>query len=227
MMELPALTAEIDAALRQSIEDYGVIVPVVYNRGELIDGHNRTRIGTELGVPIPRIDLDIEQDHADRIAVELNTARRQMTTQVRRQIVKKLIEAGYTQRVVAAAVGAPKSTISDDVKASSARNRAQDLSSVKEAGGRSRAPATRKKPALPAPNSGRAKTVGGAMNDKLQVFIGQMTGGLRYFEEKDLAILGAVLSEEEIKRLVKDMKTLSASCRRIANNLQEVQSHAS
>lgn len=31
-MQLPALQADIEAALRQSIRDHGVIVPVVYNR---------------------------------------------------------------------------------------------------------------------------------------------------------------------------------------------------
>jgi ParB-like chromosome segregation protein Spo0J len=38
----PPLAPEIEAALRASIEQFGVIVPVVQDQnGNLIDGHNR------------------------------------------------------------------------------------------------------------------------------------------------------------------------------------------
>lgn len=114
MSNIPALTSEIEKALRESIERFGVIVPVVLNRGEIIDGSNRSRIAGELGITVPVIELDIEQEQADVLAVHLNTARRQLDSKTRKAIVASLTAAGHSQRAIAGAVGTSKRTVEKD-----------------------------------------------------------------------------------------------------------------
>jgi len=48
----PALDAATEAALRASIERWGVLVPVAKDQhGRIIDGHHRARIAREVGRP--------------------------------------------------------------------------------------------------------------------------------------------------------------------------------
>jgi len=232
MMTLPALTAEIDAALRQSIEDFGVVVPVVYNRGELIDGNNRTRIATELGIEVPRIDLNIEPEQAGLLAVELNTARRQLTYDMRRKIVKSLIESGYSQRATAKAIGITQKQVWVDVKKSSdvatsgvsSGNKPDTPIKVKRGDQEydQKRPATRKKAAPPAQGTGRGDILSKAMQDKLQRTLGSFSGAMEYFEEADLTILGYTLGHAEINTLARDARSISKRLSKLATHLQEV-----
>lgn len=117
---LPTLDAATEQALRASIEKFGVLVPVLVDQdGRLLDGHHRTRIANDLGKPIMRRSVIVrDDDHAREIAVEANTVRRHMPPEQRREVVAALREAGHSVRAIASAVGAPKSTVADDLKVS-------------------------------------------------------------------------------------------------------------
>jgi N6-adenosine-specific RNA methylase IME4/ParB-like chromosome segregation protein Spo0J len=90
-----ALDATTEAALRASIERFGVLVPVVRDQhGRTLDGHHRSRLADELGikyrVDVVRVEDD---DHAREIAATLNTDRRQLTPEQRRKIAAVYLNA--------------------------------------------------------------------------------------------------------------------------------------
>ena len=118
MLQLfPALPAAIEAALRASIQRFGVIMPVVHDQhGRLIDGYHRTRLAQELGVSY-RVDVLAvrDEEEAREIAYTLNTDRRQLTPEQRQEVAKALREMGHSLRAIAGALGAGKSTIADDL----------------------------------------------------------------------------------------------------------------
>lgn len=116
---MPPLDTATEAALRASIERFGVIVPVVKDQhGRILDGHHRARIAAELGVPCPEQVREIaDGDDALEIAVSLNADRRQMTPDQRREIVSALRQEGHSQRAIADAVGVSKRTVEKDIKA--------------------------------------------------------------------------------------------------------------
>lgn len=122
---MPALDAETEAALRASIEQWGVLVPVVVNQhGEIIDGHHRARIADELGrsyrTEIREITDDIE---AYRLGVELNMVRRGFSTKERRVMSVALYEQGHTTRAIGEALGSSQSTIMRDLVAAEVESR--------------------------------------------------------------------------------------------------------
>ncbi len=113
----PALDAATEAALRESIRRFGVLVPVVRDQhGRTLDGHHRSRIADELGVKF-RVDVvRVESDEQAReIAATLNTDRRQLDAGQRREIVAALRAQGHSLRAIAGAVGVSKSQVADDV----------------------------------------------------------------------------------------------------------------
>jgi ParB-like chromosome segregation protein Spo0J len=111
-----------EAALRASIERFGVISPVLYDQhGELVDGANRTRIAAELSVEFPRVEIVLPDDDDERRAalVSLNNDRRQrMEPEQRREVVKALREDGHSQRAIAGALGVDPMTVNRDLKES-------------------------------------------------------------------------------------------------------------
>lgn len=112
-----ALDPATEAALKASIRRFGVIVPVVMDqRGRIIDGHHRKRIADELGL---RCEIRTRRVRSDDEALELartlNEDRRHLDRDQRRQVVGDLAAAGHSVRAIAGAVGAPKSTVQDDI----------------------------------------------------------------------------------------------------------------
>lgn len=103
----PALDSATEAALRASIERFGVLVPVAVDQhGHILDGHHRSRIAGELGVDYRRDIIRVESDdQAREIALTLNTDRRQLEPEQRREIVAALREQGHSLRAIAGAVG--------------------------------------------------------------------------------------------------------------------------
>jgi hypothetical protein len=70
--EMPALDPATEAALRASIERFGVLVPVVRDQhGRTIDGHHRARIADELGVAYPSDTVQVDDDDQARESVAL------------------------------------------------------------------------------------------------------------------------------------------------------------
>lgn len=113
----PALDRATEDALRESINRWGVIVPVVIDQnGQVIDGHHRQRIANALGVDygVQQIEVGSEDD-ARAIAATLNTDRRHMDIDQRRAIVAHLREQGHSLRAIAGAVGVDPKTVSKDL----------------------------------------------------------------------------------------------------------------
>jgi len=110
------LPPAVEDALRESIREFGVIVPVVVDQhGQILDGHHRKRIADELGVDVAWSTIAVEnEEHGKRIALDLNTNRRQVSRKERLRMVKHLSEAGHTTRAIAEAVGASKSQVDRD-----------------------------------------------------------------------------------------------------------------
>lgn len=117
---LPPLTPEEYEQLKADIALRGVIVPILLDaRGNVIDGHHRRQIARELGehVVCPEETLDCSEEEARDLAVVLNTHRRQLSPEGRREAVARLRELGRSVRQIAEAVGAPKSTVARDLEA--------------------------------------------------------------------------------------------------------------
>ncbi len=107
-----------EAALRASIQRFGVIVPVVVDQhGNLLDGHNRQRIAADLGVPCPEQRITVrDADEAKEVARTLNEDRRHMPKAQRLAVVKVLRDQGHSTRAIAAAVGVSQQQVSKDVR---------------------------------------------------------------------------------------------------------------
>ena len=102
-------------ALRESIETFGVMVPVVVDEhGSVIDGYHRVKVCLELGIDWPRTVLSglSEAEKWDR-ARDLNDARRHLTARQRAEVLATLNErmGGLSLRVRAGKLGMSKESI--------------------------------------------------------------------------------------------------------------------
>jgi ParB-like nuclease domain len=95
---LPPLDAATEAALRESIERFGVRVPILIDQhGEIVDGRHRHRIAAELGVPCPAESTRMPDDPEERAALlaQINDARRpRLSVEDRREIVLRFASRG-------------------------------------------------------------------------------------------------------------------------------------
>lgn len=116
MQVMPALDRATEAALRASIERFGVLTPVVRDQhGRTLDGHHRERIAAELAVPCDAVVIEVaDDDEAREIAVTLNTDRRQLDPQQRREVVAALRGQGHSFRAIGKALGIGKSQAERD-----------------------------------------------------------------------------------------------------------------
>lgn len=107
-----------EAALRASIDRFGVIVPVLTDRqGNIIDGHQRARIATELGRPYTTLARTVEsEEEAREIARSLNEDRRAMAREQRLPVVAELRQQGHSERAIAGAVGVSKAQVHRDLQ---------------------------------------------------------------------------------------------------------------
>jgi ParB-like chromosome segregation protein Spo0J len=113
----PALDPATEAALRSSIERWGVLVPVAKDQhGNILDGHHRSRIADQLGVKY-RVDIHVvsDADEAAEIARTLNTDRRHLDPAQRREMVAELRSQGHSTRAIAGAVGVDAKTVRNDL----------------------------------------------------------------------------------------------------------------
>lgn len=113
----PALDAATEAALRESIRRFGVLVPVVRDQhGNTLDGFHRSRIAGEEGVKF-RVDIVAvaDEEEAREIARTLNTDRRQMSAEQRREVVAALREVGHSLRAIGGAVGVSEAQVHRDL----------------------------------------------------------------------------------------------------------------
>ena len=120
---LPELSPEEYEALKADIREHGLRVPIVVDAasGEIVDGHHRQRALEELaaeGVKVPDYrDVRAFADDDQRVAFVLgaNLFRRHLSRQQRAELVAKLREQGWSLRRIAGTIGAPKSTVADDL----------------------------------------------------------------------------------------------------------------
>lgn len=114
------LDDDTEAALRASIKRFGVVVPIVVDQnGRIIDGHHRSRIARELNLPCPQNSRKVrDDDDANALAYTLNSDRRQMTTEQRRNVVAELHAQGFSLRSIAEVVKVSHVTVRDDIERS-------------------------------------------------------------------------------------------------------------
>ena len=112
---MPPLSPEQYAALREDIEKHGVRVPVVKDQfGRVIDGNNRMAIALELGIDVP-VETVVVKDDDDALdtALTLNCARRHLTQEQRRTLIRVELRrrSGDSDRAIARRVGCSPTTV--------------------------------------------------------------------------------------------------------------------
>lgn len=112
---MPPLTLDQVTALREDIERRGVLVPVVIDQhGRVLDGHNRLQICRRLGIDPP---LDVrhvaDDDEARELALTLNLARRHISREQRRDLIRVECEhrPDASDREIARLLGCSPSTV--------------------------------------------------------------------------------------------------------------------
>lgn len=108
------LSSEAYEALKQDIAERGIQVPIIVDKeGNIIDGHNRYRAAMELGIEVPFVVVDV-QDDDERIerAIALNANRRQLTRNQIKSLAKMLRRRGWTQDRIARALGVSQTFVS-------------------------------------------------------------------------------------------------------------------
>ncbi len=112
---MPALSDDEYAALRDDIAANGVRVPIdVDQRGRILDGHHRAQVCAELGIDVPTRVVEVADDAAARAhAYTVNTARRHLTRDQRRQTVVRslLADPGLSDRQHATRCGVSPTTV--------------------------------------------------------------------------------------------------------------------
>lgn len=113
----PSLEPAVEAALRASIERFGVLVPIVIDQHDrVLDGNNRKRIADDLGVDYPWHQVHVrDDDHARELARTMNIDRRHLDAEQRREIVAALRANGHSLRAIAGAVGVDDKTVRNDL----------------------------------------------------------------------------------------------------------------
>lgn len=113
-LKLPPLTAGEYVALRDSIGRHGQRYPILRGPNGIIDGVHRERACLELG--IEPIYEDVDEDDAEELqslAFVVNLARRHLTTEARRGIIKRelLLDPERSDRSIAAKLGFDNKTV--------------------------------------------------------------------------------------------------------------------
>ncbi len=114
----PSLEPAVEAALRESIQRFGVLVPIIYDQHDrLLDGHNRRRIADELEVECPFHVVHVENDdQAEEIVKTINLDRRHLDADQRRELVAALRANGHSERAIAGALGVSQPTVHRDLE---------------------------------------------------------------------------------------------------------------
>lgn len=114
----PALDTATEAALRESVLRFGVLVPVVRDQhGRTLDGHHRARVADSLGVSF-RVDVVTVADDEEALDISrtLNSDRRHMDAPQRREVESALREQGHSFRAIAGALGVSHVTVQNDLR---------------------------------------------------------------------------------------------------------------
>jgi hypothetical protein len=120
VLSLPPLPPDQYEALRQNISVNGVLVPIIVDsdgpRRQIIDGSHRKKIADELGYDCPEIvQSGLDEEEKRTLARALNLARRQLTTDQKRQLIADQLEEtpDRTNRWIAKMLGVSHPTVAD------------------------------------------------------------------------------------------------------------------
>lgn len=112
---MPKLSPDQYDALKSEIEANGIVVPIILDQhGRIIDGHNRKQIADELGIVCPsEVRHVVDDAEAENLAVVLNCARRHLSREQVRYIVRNEIKRcpDDSDRAIARRVGCSPSTV--------------------------------------------------------------------------------------------------------------------
>lgn len=147
---LPALAEDQRDALRQSIEENGILQPIeVDEDGRILDGHHRAAIAAELGIACPsRTINNLDESGKRRYALTVNLMRRQLDKAARSGLVAQLRTEGMSLRAIAAETGIPKSEVGRSVRELSQLGQLDQPETIKSLDGKSR-PSAQPRPASP------------------------------------------------------------------------------
>ena len=122
---MPPLSSEEYQELHDDIKVNGVLEPIhVDEEGVVIDGHHRSKIANELGIPCPVITHDDLDDAGKRsLAFTLNLKRRHLNREQRRALIAESLKSDpqLSNREHAKRVGVDHKTV-QSVRASSESN---------------------------------------------------------------------------------------------------------
>ncbi|HZI97085.1 MAG TPA: ParB N-terminal domain-containing protein [Actinomycetales bacterium] len=112
---MPPLSVDEFAALRADVAARGIVVAVVVDQhGRILDGHHRRRVADELGIECPTEVRTVRtDDEALDVAVALNAARRHLSREQRRELIRAEIarRPDDSDRAVARRVGCSPTTV--------------------------------------------------------------------------------------------------------------------
>ena len=92
---MPELSTDEYAELKADIAKNGVVVPVLVDEdGNIIDGHNRVQIASELRIPYP-VEMRDDLDDAGKrgLAFALNLNRRHLNREQKRELIARSLKA--------------------------------------------------------------------------------------------------------------------------------------
>lgn len=236
----PALDSATEAALRASIERFGVLVPVVHDQdGRILDGHHRSRLADQLGIPY-RVDVRevASDDEAQEIARTLNADRRHLRPEQRRPIVKALREDGHSLRAIGGALGISQTQVANDLEGVNRltpdRVEGQDGKSY---------PASRPSPESAVPKRGyrsagakdtpfevtneRARLVAEANKQRLATGLSEINGLLRGLLALDFGIVNAGLTQDEARVWAAKAAEHARSLKQLERKIKEAAAHGS
>ena len=113
---MPELSADEYSELKTDIKERGVMVPIEFDEfGNTIDGHHRLKICEELGITdypkVIRAGMTEEQKRTH--ARKLNMARRQLSQEQRRDLIREQLKETHEKSdKIAASLGVDHKTIS-------------------------------------------------------------------------------------------------------------------
>jgi len=112
---MPPLSSEQLDALRSDIEEHGVLVPITVDQnGRILDGNNRAAIAEELGIECPRVSVVVaDDDAAVDLALTLNCARRHLTQDQKRDLIRSELarRPGDSDRAISRRIGCSPTTV--------------------------------------------------------------------------------------------------------------------
>jgi site-specific DNA-methyltransferase (adenine-specific) len=115
---LPPLTDAEYEELKESIRRDGVLVPsIVDSDGNIVDGDNRERACTELGIFCPREVREFSSNAEKlQLAIRLNVNRRHLTGKQRRELIALYLksDAAINDRHLGDVIGVSKNTVADE-----------------------------------------------------------------------------------------------------------------